>query len=76
MNTPIPVIGDVIEVQFVDHVEDSHRLMHTTVWGRVIKISSKRLVVRSWEAEGKHNCKDWAIVRSTIESVSVLGEVR
>ena len=69
---PTPEIGSVLEVRFMDHVEDGHKLLPCTVWGRLIKVTSKALVVRSWEADGRHNSKDWAIARSTVRSLHVL----
>ncbi len=67
-----PKVGDLIEICFEDHCEDSHELMHTRVWGKVVRKTRRTLVVRSWEAEGEHNCKDWAIDRRTVEGLRVI----
>jgi len=67
-----PKVGSAVEVHFMDHVEDGHKLLPCTVWGRLIKVTAKALVVRSWEAKGVHNSKDWAIARSTVQDLWVL----
>ena len=64
--------GDVVEVHFADHCEDSHRLLDCTVWGQVIIYNAPTLVIRSWSCDGLHNCKDWAIDTRTASRVRIL----
>jgi len=65
-------VGDIVEVRFMDHCEDSRELMPTIVWGKVSTRSRTTLVVCSWDADGDHNRKLWAIDRRTIDAIRVL----
>ena len=64
--------GQVVEVEFLDHVEDSSTPLLFTLYGRIVKVDRKYLVVESWSYtdrdgdDGDTNVKTWTIVRSTI----------
>lgn len=62
----------IVEVVFWDHIQGDHRPLKCRVYGRLLKRTPKRLVVRSWKAEGRCNCTDFAIVTPAVIAVYVL----
>lgn len=68
--------GDVVEVTFWDHVEDSHlegdgKPLQCRVWGRVARKSKDHLLVACWDyatRKGKpdHNVKTFSILCNAI----------
>lgn len=79
-----PRKGDIMQVTFLDHVEDSERNepFAFTVWGRVHSVDKKSITVASWDyadaghTEGKEsdqvNRKRFTILKSTITSLVML----
>ena len=75
-NRWMPRKGDVVEIHFLDHVEDSHEPLLFYLYGRLIKVDKKYVVVESWAfpkvggaEEGSENVKTFTIVCSTIEQL-------
>ena len=63
----------VVEVEFLDHVEDSGEPLRFTVYGRISGVHRKHLVIDSWaytddasSGDADSNVKRWTILRSTI----------
>ena len=66
--------GDVVECDFLDHVEDGEEALSFTVWGRIESVTRQRLIIVSWAYQdgvkrGDHNEKRWVIVRSAITAI-------
>lgn len=74
--------GYVVEVHFLDHVEDGEGAMKFIVWGRVDRVSRRSLRIVSWAHEDpldpvaqdceKGTEKTFTIVRSAITELKVL----
>ena len=70
--------GDLVQVDFDDHVEDDDKPCRCIVWGRVHKVDRKYYVVDSWalvdcsEAEEQHNNKRFVILKPVIHSIKKL----
>lgn len=63
--------GDLLEVRFLDHVEDGDEPMTCTVWGRVMAVGRTHLNIVGWEVDAdpatkRDNQRTWTILRSTI----------
>ncbi len=80
-----PDIGDIVEIQFYDHVSGgAYRTevpMDFTVWGRIQKIGHVAYLIHSW-AFTDPNHEDWGhadnvtaftIVKSTVISIRKIG---
>ena len=74
-----PKIGDVIAVEFLDHVEDSDEPYTFRVFGRVCSKNKTALGVCSWEhADSKGKLRDdgnekvWSIVKKAITNLEKL----
>ena len=71
-------VGDVVEVEFLDHVEDGGPPLCFRVYGRVAVVSRKHVEILAWahadhdEAAGDPNEKRFTIVRSAIISLRKL----
>ncbi len=63
--------GLIVEVEFLDHVEDGSEPISFTVYGRVRQVHRKYVVIEGW-AYTDHkipcdsNVKFWTLLRSTI----------
>lgn len=74
-------VGQVVAVDFLDHVEDGCRPLPFTVYGRVVSVSRKALVIDSWAHRDKRtrrqpdNLTTFCILRSAILQVRRLKEV-
>lgn len=78
-------LGYIVEVEFLDHSQDdleNTEPMTCRVWGKLIKITPKVLVIQTWELSGdvvnedekKSNAEIFKILRSTlIKKVRFLG---
>lgn len=69
--------NQIVQVEFYDHVEDDSEPWLQTVWGRVVEVKPKHIVIHSWCCGScttplDPNCKPFTIVRSTIRNLSVL----
>jgi hypothetical protein len=73
--------GDLVEVRFLDHVEDGEDPIEFLVWGRVRRTSRVAYAVESWayadplEDEADHgieNRKVFTIVKSAIKAIRPL----
>lgn len=69
------LVGDIVRITFLDHVEDGNDPIEFEVFGRVARNDDKSVVVRSWGlANGdiddvKENEKVFTIVKSTVTSL-------
>jgi hypothetical protein len=81
MSKKRPVIGDIVEVVFWDHAENSKDALLFEVFGRIMGITSKAILVRSWgyvkevDRAGDGNTDNensYAIVKKAIDSIRVL----
>lgn len=71
--------GDIVAVTFFDHVQSPKEspAMSFIVYGRVASVSARALVVGSWchfstRRKYDENTTTFTIVRSAIESISIL----
>ena len=76
-----PVIGDLVQIVFLDHAENSDDALKFEVVGRVHKITKTAYLVRTWgyvkdvdrAGDGNTDNENWyAIVKSAIESIKIL----
>lgn len=60
----------LVEVQFLDHAEDSDEPMLFTVWGKIQKVARRHIVIDAWAGADDDNVnrKSWSIIRSAIQS--------
>ena len=72
-------INDIVAITFLDHVESSKgaKAEKFTVFGRLINITPKSLIVASWAYANKrrkcdHNTTTYTILRSCIEKAEIL----
>lgn len=74
--------GNVVQVNFLDHVEDGEEELRFIVWGRVDMVTKRCLRIVSWAHEDpcsapldceKGTEKTFTIVRSAITDLQVLG---
>jgi len=68
--------GDEVRIKFLDHTQGSTRLVCCTLYGRVYKVTKKKVVVEPWVCNGDQDCQDrnnerFALVRSAIREVVV-----
>ena len=70
--------GDVVEVEFLDHVEDGGEPLQFVVWGRLAWIGREHFEILSWahseptEYDQTYNEKRWSIVRSAVKRIKKL----
>ena len=73
-------VGDVVAVEFLDHVEDGGDPLAFIVWGRLAKITKKHYEVVSWAYADvttpavETNEKRWTLVRSAVSRITKLRE--
>ena len=75
--------GNIVEVHFLDHVEDGDKPLEFIVWGRVDRVRKLSLRIIAWAArdasilEGchAHTEKTFTIVRSAITKIKNLRSV-
>ena len=73
-----PKVGDIVEVEFLDHVEDGAEPISFKVWGMLVVKGKKHFEILSWaysdqkEVENPDNEKRWTIVRSAVTKVVIL----
>ena len=72
-------VGDLVACTFHDHVESGHgaNVIRFTVFGRVRKMTSRAIVIASWEYADRRkgldgNTTAFTVVRSAIDQVQVL----
>lgn len=61
--------GDMVQLVFKDHAEDSELTVDCELFGRIVHVDASTVVLDSWIARGQdweHNNKRWAIVRSAV----------
>jgi len=67
--------GDIVEVEFLDHIQAGAHPMGCTVYGRVYSTNKKAITVDSWilrkasKVVSEQNVERFCIVRSAIEKV-------
>ena len=61
-------IGELVEVEFEDHVwSDEIKVIKCKIYGELFQVTAKRVVIRVWETMNfKDNDEFAVIVRSTI----------
>jgi hypothetical protein len=71
--------NDIVAVTFLDHVESPKvsKAEKFTVFGRVIQVTSRSVVVGAWCYANKrrkcdHNTNTYTILRSCIENIDIL----
>ena len=74
-----PKIGDIVQIEFLDHVEDGSELILFHVVGKLAKKTRKQYVVDSWYyADSKtpydDNVKRFTIGRGLIQKLVILTE--
>ena len=76
-----PKVGDLVEVVFWDHAENSKDALLFDVFGRLTSITRKAYIVRSWgyqkdvdrAGDGNTDNENWyAIVKKAVDSIRVL----
>ena len=73
-------VGQLVAVEFMDHVEDGSEPMACTVYGRVAKVHKDFVTVDCWcytniETEYDSNVKRYTILRSTVVTMKELKEI-
>jgi len=73
------IAGDVVAVHIYDHVEDGDRAEEFIVYGRVVEVTDKEIVIDSWEYADFNkpydtNEKRWGILRAAVISIKQLVE--
>ena len=75
-------INDIVSITFFDHVEATKvsKAEKFTVFGRVIQITKRSVIVASWAYSNKrrkcdHNTTTYTILRSCITKADVLTPV-
>lgn len=64
--------GDIVECEFLDHVEDGGEPIRFLVWGLLAVKSRKHYEILSWtyadqkSESGDHNEKRWTIVKAAV----------
>lgn len=68
-------VGKIAYALFDDHAENSP-IIECEVWGKVIFVDDKQVVIRSWNcvgfAENDQNHEHFSIVRSAIKKFRIL----
>jgi len=69
--------GMIVAVTFYDHCEDSDKPIDFIIYGELVEVNRKYLVIQSWtyanpKTARDDNVKFWTIIRSTISKVTVL----
>ena len=76
-----PTIGDLVEIIFWDHAEQSKDALLFEVYGRISNITKKAYIIRAWgyvkevDRAGDGNIDNentYAIVKRAIDSIRVL----
>ena len=76
-----PVVGNIVEVVFWDHAENSKDALLFEVFGRLIEITKKAYIIKSWgyvkdvDRAGDSNTENeskYAIVKKAVDSIRVL----
>lgn len=71
-----PKVGDIVECQFLDHVEDGGDPLEFIVWGRLVKVTRRHYEIVSWayadpgREGGDRNEKRWTIVRKAVTRIA------
>lgn len=73
--------GDIVEIRFLDHVEDGDDAVEFIVWGRVDKLTRAAVKISAWafadrdahpDFPDEGNTKTFTIIKSTIQAIRVL----
>jgi hypothetical protein len=77
--------GELVEVSFLDHVEDGDEAIEFTVWGRVDRTTRNSILIMAWafasEVEAAknsnhENVKTFTIVRRAITALHKLKKLK
>jgi hypothetical protein len=75
-------VGDVVEVEFLDHVEDGEEPYRFFVWGVLAVNGRKHYEILSWAhadptvEQHSHNVKRWTIVKGAVIRIVKLKPVK
>jgi len=80
----IPRLNSVVEVRFVDHVENADELAPVVLYGKLIKKTKLHIVVETWsnpdpKEQEKYSDKDvtkYAIIKKAITEIFQLKRVK
>ena len=77
MKLPNVKLNNIIEIQFLDHVEDGNSPIEFIVWGRVTKITKLAITVQSWsyadeKETDENNTKIFTILKNAITKLTIL----
>lgn len=70
--------GDIVECEFLDHVEDGGEPLRFLVWGLLAINARKHFEILSWAyadntaEKNTHNEKRWTIVKSAVVRITKL----
>jgi len=76
-----PAVGDLVEVVFWDHAENSKDALLFEVFGRLIEVTKKAFIIRAWgyvkdvDRAGDGNSDNensYAIVKKAIDTIRIL----
>lgn len=74
--TTKPKLGDILAIEFLDHVEDGKNPINFTVYGRLIKDGEKAYTIATWAytkpKKTDHNEKVFTIVKAAITNLKKL----
>lgn len=59
-------IGKIVEIRAWDHAENSNDLVQVYAWGRLVRVTRYKLVVRTFECNETHEHTNIALIRSAV----------
>lgn len=75
---PMPRVGDVVGITFLDHVEGADEVARCRAFGQVMKVTQVSYTIDSWQQldkhdreEERHNTTNYTILRGVIEDVVI-----
>jgi hypothetical protein len=80
-NSMKPRKGQIVRIEFVDHVDGGSNLMHFVVFGRVAIVTKDAISIESWgyvSPKMRYDCNvnRHTIIRSAIKRIVRLTEVK
>lgn len=76
--TTKPKVGDIVECEFLDHVEDGGDPLLFIVWGRLAKVTRIHYEIVSWayaqpsDGDVCTNEKRWTLVKKAVNRISTM----
>lgn len=75
---PVPKVGDIVGITFLDHVEGGDDVARCRAFGQVMKTTRVAYTIDSWQQldhhdreEERHNTTSYTILRGVIEEVVI-----